>query len=222
MRRVHESKTSRGGYTLVELMMVVAIIAASTLAFSPGISRAVADRRVSSAARELIRIGRRARADSFGYLRAHLVWITPATGRVMLLRGTNNSCLLPDWNAISADCPGTATGVRGQRCLEQVFISAIAGPSAMAMREELVSSAGVASYATTARALCYAPSGVVYHGTGTTLGVAAAAATLSEANSATIKGGFVYTLHTGTVDPVSTDRVHRVLFPLGSSARSLR
>jgi prepilin-type N-terminal cleavage/methylation domain-containing protein len=42
MRRVHESKTSRGGYTLVELMMVVAVIAASTLAFAPGIGRAVA------------------------------------------------------------------------------------------------------------------------------------------------------------------------------------
>lgn len=221
MRRVHESKTSRGGYTLVELMMVVAVIAASTLAFAPGIGRAVADRRVSSATRELIRIGRRARSDSFGYLRAHLIWITPATGRVMLLRGPNNSCLLPDWNAISADCPSTATGVRGQRCLEQVFISSIAGSGSMAMREETVTSAGVASYATTPRALCYAPNGLVYHQTGANL-TAALTAGLSELNTTAIGGGFVYTLHTGTSSPISTDRVHRILFPLGSSARSLR
>lgn len=221
MRRVHESKTSRGGYTLVELMMVVAIIAASTLAFAPGIGRAVADRRVSSATRELIRIGRRARSDSFGYLRAHMIWITPATGRVMLLRGPNNSCLLPDWNAISADCPSTTTGVRGQRCLEQLFISSLAGSGgSMVMREETVTAAGVAGYGTSPRALCYAASGLVYHGTGADL--TAADAALSDLNTTAIKGGFVYTLHTGTADPVSTDRVHRVLFPLGASARSLR
>jgi len=218
MRRAQKSGTGRAGYTLVELMMVVAIIAASTLAFAPGIGRAVADRRVSSATRELIRIGRRARSDSLGYLRAHLIWITPATGRVMLLRGPNNSCLLSNWSAISADCPSTATATLGPRCLEQVFVAALGGPTSIAMREETLAGAGVASYGTPARALCYASSGVVYQATGTTLALASAA--LSDLN--TVNGGLVYTLHTGTGNPVSTDRVHRILFPLGSSARALR
>jgi type II secretory pathway pseudopilin PulG len=199
-------------------MMVVAIIAASTLAFAPGIGRAVADRRVSSATRELIRIGRRARSDSFGYLRAHLIWITPATGRVMLLRGPNNSCLLPNWNAISADCPSTPLTTLGPRCLEQVFVSTLGGPTSIAMREETLSGTGVASYGTAAHALCYASSGVVYHATGADL----TAATLALSDLNTVNGGVVYTLHTGTGDPVSTDRIHRILFPLGSSARALR
>jgi prepilin-type N-terminal cleavage/methylation domain-containing protein len=218
MRPAQKSGIGRAGYTLVELMMVVAIIAASTLAFAPGIGRAVADRRVSSATRELIRIGRRARSDSLGYLRAHLIWITPDTGRVMLLRGPNNSCLLSDWSAISADCPGTATAKLGPRCLEQVFVSALGGPTAIAMYEETLAGAGVAGYSQSAHALCYASSGVVYHAPGTTL--ATASGGLTDLND--VNGGLVYTLHTGSGPPVSTDRVHRILFPLGSSARALR
>jgi prepilin-type N-terminal cleavage/methylation domain-containing protein len=220
MRRAQKSGSGRAGYTLVELMMVVAIIAASTIAFAPGIGRAVADRRVSSATRELIRIGRRARSDSFGYLRAHLIWIVPASGRVMLLRGPNNSCLLPTWSTIAADCPSTAAGVPGPRCLEQVFLSSIGGPTPIAMNEETLSGAGVAAYSSVPHALCYASSGVVYQAAGSDLTVATAA--LSDLNN--VNGGVVYTLHTGisTSTPVSTDRVHRILFPLGSSARALR
>jgi hypothetical protein len=202
-------------------MMVVMIIAVSTLAFSPGISGAMAERRVSSVARELIRLGRRARSDSFGYLRAHLIWIVPGdSARVMLLRGPNNSCLLPKWNDIAADCPALPSSgpmaELGARCLENLFVSQISGGKAVSLREEWLDGT-VAKYRSDTRALCYAPNGIVYHGTGT---LAAAATGLDERN--TVNGGFVYALHSGTGDPVSTDRVHRVLFPLGSSARTVR
>lgn len=220
--------TSRGGYTLVELMMVVMVIAVSVIAFAPGLSRAMTDRRVSAAARELIRIGRRARSDSIGSLRAHLLWIVPATGRVMLLRGPNNSCTtLRAWQAISADCVANPVLPDGQRCVEDVTMSALASGDAVSMYEELVGATGaVTSYGQLARAICYAPSGTVYHGTGTDLTAATTPpVTFSELNTNVIRGGFVYTLHRTTAPaapPTASSRVHRVLFPLGSSARSIR
>ncbi|HEY6879182.1 MAG TPA: prepilin-type N-terminal cleavage/methylation domain-containing protein [Polyangiales bacterium] len=217
---------ARAGYTLVELMMVVMVIALSVLAFTPGFSRAMADRRVSSAARELIRVGRRARADTFGYLRAHLIWINPGTGNIQLLRGPTNSCVLTRWDLVAADCPSDLTTAPGQRCVENVFLSQIYGTAApVRMFEERIS-AGVVTYGTTPRALCYAPSGVVSYGSGATLNAATVTTPLATVNTAdaTVGGGFVFALANGTPtagNPTSL-RIHRILFPLGGSTRALR
>src|ERR1700712_1890206 len=115
------SVARRAGYTLIEMMIVVLIVGLSAVAFTPGLGRANTDRRVSTAARELIRIGRRARADTFGYLRAHLVWIDPTTGTVQLLRGTTNSCTLSiaGLPATQASCTTTPLG---QQCLENLSV----------------------------------------------------------------------------------------------------
>ncbi|MDB4971801.1 MAG: hypothetical protein JWN48_142 [Myxococcaceae bacterium] len=207
-------------------MVVVSIIGMSTLAFAPGIGRAIAERRVSTAARELIRIGRRARSDTFGFLRAHLIWINPATGVVQLMRGSTNSCTLTvaDWPTVQAACVIQANGsLTGPNCLESMVLSTLTKDSRIYMYEELLSGTTV-TYQQTARAICYAPNGIVYYAAGADL-AAAVAAPLTDANNATVRGGFVYTLHKGgasTASPGVASRVHRVLFPLGGTARSLR
>ena len=207
----------RAGYTLVELMMVVVIIGVSVTAFAPGFSRAMADRRVSIAARELIRVGRRARSDTFGYLRAHLLWITPKAGRVQLLRGRTNSCQLTVWKPVLDTCT-TATR---RDCLEDFTLASLAKGGSIDMREEQLAGSEV-SYVDQAkgRALCFAPNGVTYYGQGAD--IASATSDMSETVSKTTPGGFVYALHAGTSAPTSTSRVHRVLFPLGASPRALR
>ncbi len=203
--------------------MVVTIIAVSTIAFAPGFGRAMVDRRVTTVARELIRIGRRARSDSFGYLRAHLIWIQPtrtsSAGRVQLLRGNTNSCLIEAWQTIQATC-AAPSALPGANCLEDLRLSdRDKGDGTIALFEELLAD-GAVSYQRTLRALCFTPNGVMYSGTGDTIATATASGTLSDANS--VNGGFVYTFHTGTSAPTSTDRVHRVLFPLGTTPRALR
>lgn len=207
----------RAGYTLVELMMIVVIVGISVTAFAPGFSRAMADRRVSLAARELIRVGRRARSDTFGYLRAHLLWITPNAGRVQLLRGRSNSCLLTVWKPVLDTC---ATATR-RDCLEDFTLDSLSGGGAIDMREEQLSGSNV-TYVDQqkGRALCFAPSGVTYYGQGAD--IAGATSALSETVSAATPGGFVYALHAGKSAPTSSSRVHRVLFPLGASPRALR
>jgi len=202
----------RDGYTLIELMMIVTIIGISVVAFAPGFGRAMADRQVSTAARELIRIGRRARSETFGYLRAHLLWITPASGTVQLLRGPNNSCTLSSWTQPQADCALTP---QGPRCLENLRLGTWSTRS-IALYEE----ASGGAFQQLNRALCYAPSGAVLYAQVGSIGDVAGA--LSDQAPANVGGGFVYTLHAGTSAPTLTDRVHRVLFPLGSTARALR
>ena len=207
----------RAGYTLVELMMIVVIIGVSVTAFAPGFSRAMADRRVSIAARELIRVGRRARSDTFGYLRAHLIWITPGAGRVQLLRGRTNSCTLTVWKPVLDTC---ATATR-RDCLEDFALSSISAGGTITMYEEMLAGTEV-KYGDPAkgRALCFAPNGVTYYGQGGD--ITSATGALSETINKDTPGGFVYALHTGAGEPVKGQRVHRVLFPLGASPRALR
>ncbi len=216
---------ARAGYTLVELMMIVAIIGVSVVVFTPGFSRAMADRRVSLAARELIRVGRRARADTFGYLRAHLLWINPANGTVQLLRGPTNSCTLPTaWAGPWSDCATTATGMSGQRCVENLFLSSMATSTRSISLWEETPNGGSTTYGQTGRALCFQPSGVTMYGSGST--VATATATLLADNLAGggINGGIVFSLLDGQTAPGTAlgQHVHRVLFPMSGSARVLR
>jgi prepilin-type N-terminal cleavage/methylation domain-containing protein len=231
MERASSHRGIRAGYTLVELMMVVTIIAVSVLAFMPGFSRAMADRRVSLATREVIRIGRRARAETFGYLRAHLLWITPGTSPgtsvVQLLRGPTNSCTLTSWNAIAADCAATPMG---QRCVENLSLSSMAGGQrSISVFEEQLDGSNATIYSSSGRALCFQPSGVMMYGSGADVEAATKSTELRGENVAagngTTGGGFIFSLVEGTDAPNSANkaqRVHRVLFPMGGSARSLR
>lgn len=212
------SKRARAGYTLVELMVVVMIIAVSVISFAPGFGKALADRSVSQATRELIRLGRRARSDTFGYLRAHLLWIQPASLRIQLLRGPTQSCTTAPWATIQTDCPASTLAVKSQRCLENVSLPDMTREWSIAMREEFLTG-GEPAYRTTNRAICFAPSGQMFMALNNSLADATNA--LSDLN--TVNGGVVYTLHLGTSDPVEPpDLVHRVLFPLGGTPRALR
>ena len=126
---------------------------------------------------------------------------------------------MANWPDVQSDCaapaaPGTS------RCIESLNIASLTTDSDIVMYEEtLVSNAPV--YSNTAkRALCYAPSGLVYWGTGSTITTATAA--LTDVNDNTVNGGFVYEIHKGPGAPTTASRMHRVLFPLGGTARSLR
>jgi prepilin-type N-terminal cleavage/methylation domain-containing protein len=218
MGSLRTERRARAGYTLVELMMVVMIIGISMLAFAPSFGKAMADRRVSTATRELIRIGRRARSDTFGYLRAHLLWVQPATARIQLLRGPTQSCTTPLWATIQTDCAADSNADSGQRCLENIDLTKWTRGDEIALREEILAG-GRPAYRSVSRAICWAPSGQVFMATNNALATAATA--LIDANE--VNGGVVFTLHSGAADPtIPPDTVHRVLFPLGSTPRVLR
>jgi prepilin-type N-terminal cleavage/methylation domain-containing protein len=206
------ARRSGAGFTLVELMIVVTIIGLSVLAFAPSFSRAMAEREVSFATREILRVAKRARSESLGYRRAYLMFIDPgddpaAAPLVQLLRAGNNSCVAQNWAALQATC-----GTPNSQCVENLDfghdVNLSTSGFTVRAREEAVGG----GFATESRALCWAPNGLLY-----TRSPADLASQLAESDAInTVNGGVLYNLSLFQ-DGSQVGRSHRVLIPLGGS-----
>jgi prepilin-type N-terminal cleavage/methylation domain-containing protein len=100
---VHGARRERQlGFTLVELMVVLAVMGVLVSAALPSIGRGFADRRVAMVARDVVSLFRRARYMSNAYGRAHKVVYTNDSGTGLTsqayafetLRGTGGACSL--------------------------------------------------------------------------------------------------------------------------------
>lgn len=218
------------GFTLIELMVVATIIGVSIIAFTPSFIYAMADRRAAAAVSEVVRVGRRARADAIGTQRAHLVWIRPDPGRIQLLRGTTSHCDIEDWSARAATCPALSGGDQ-RMCLENLNFGDthwFHTPFEIRLRTvppgqegNLVPLLRAPAPAATI-ALCYEPSGSVQWATQNAALVNPVL--FSSLNQGAAQGGgFLFTIglfHLGDADVVGTPRA--LSYPLGTTPRRLR
>jgi type II secretory pathway pseudopilin PulG len=96
---------STGGYTILELMIVVMIMGSMAMMIAPGLGEFMADARASAASEDLIRLNRviRARVNQTGL--AHLMLFqasddvagSQGLGRIRVWEGMNNRCSQTPW-----------------------------------------------------------------------------------------------------------------------------
>ncbi|MBK8171322.1 MAG: hypothetical protein IPK60_13380 [Sandaracinaceae bacterium] len=195
------------GFTLVELMIAICIIITVTALAAPAIGTARADARAARASQNLIRLGRRARAESIAYGRAHLLRYTTASsvgsqGRMMLYRGVTSTCNSNNWLAILAS---PTCGVANSMCVDELDL-------------------GDTQYNTTTHTvllrspafafvdICYQPNGNMLH---------REIATARFIDQNTVAGGFAFNI-TRAVDGVQDGVTRTVVFPLGGVPRLFR
>lgn len=126
-----ESRKKRAGLTLVELMVVLAVMGILVSAALPSMGLAFADRRVAMAARDVVSLFQRARYMSMAYGRAHRVDYMNDGGTGLLpnsqsfafetLRGTAGACSLSTFENVAdvtldeLDCGGN------WRCVDHLY-----------------------------------------------------------------------------------------------------
>jgi prepilin-type N-terminal cleavage/methylation domain-containing protein len=222
------------GFSLIELMVVCAIIGISVIVFAPSFVHSMADRRAAAAVGEVVRLGRVARSDAIGTQRAHLVWIRPGfgpqnSGHVQLLRGTNAHCDLQNWLALAARCTGVESDDR--ICLEQLDLNTARwyrAPFEVRLRTVRIGReqtpdlfSALLAPETSSYAICYEPGGTTHW---TVAPLANPITSFSELNANDMQGGAVmFTI--GIVDNSNntTEGMPRVFaFPLGTTPRRMR
>ncbi len=92
-------RRARSGFTIIELMVVVAIIAIAMAAALPAMRQAMRDRRTQQAAVAFLNDLREARSRATMRGRAHTVRVSIAASytRVDIVEGDTNSCRLSNW-----------------------------------------------------------------------------------------------------------------------------
>lgn len=216
------------GFTLVELMIVSAVMSIIFLAFRASFAKSIANKHAIAAAGELVRLGRHARTEAIGRQRAHLLHVDPNggsrnLGRIALLRGTSVHCDTENWSTVMAICTGSATPPTGSDCVDfidlssdnwyhdphEIMVRAVPAGQENVAGTYLRKALGVAGV----RSLCYEPQGTVYWS------IAALGPNMGfdwHGTGAAASGGFTWVMGLPTYVPVVLS------FPLGGAPRRLR
>lgn len=109
------------GFTLLELMIVVTIIAVSAALAAPAITQAMSIARADRANHDVVRLVRQARSEAMAYGRAYLVHLdTTGNGRVELWRGASSACRLENWTTTMGAGPCASPSTPGGNCVDYV------------------------------------------------------------------------------------------------------
>ncbi|MGB8332364.1 MAG: prepilin-type N-terminal cleavage/methylation domain-containing protein, partial [Polyangiales bacterium] len=126
-----ESRESRDAFTLVELMVVLAVMGILVSAALPSMSDGLADRRVAMVARDVVSLFQRARYMSMAYGRAHQVLYMNDGGAGLLddgqayafetRRGTSAACSLTTFQDVGGTLLSDLDCGANWRCVDHLY-----------------------------------------------------------------------------------------------------
>jgi prepilin-type N-terminal cleavage/methylation domain-containing protein len=203
MVRVLPTSSSKQGFSLLELMIVIVVMGIITAMIAPGLNEFMADGRHSAAAEQLLRLHRsvRARVSETGL--AHLVRFDSAAsggrGAMQVFEGMNNHCITTPWN------DAVVNGAANNHFVVDSYDMDDFNKGA---HRVVLTASTAAAGAVAALDLCFQPNGMVYR-----------------RNSAGATWTFIslpepvlFTI-TRTVDSVGRGVPRQVIFPIGGNAR---
>lgn len=199
------------GFTLTELMVVVAIISVTAALAAPSIGAAFADRRSSEAALDLVRVTRRARTEANAYGRAYMMRITPDTpGRISVFRGTNPRCNSIPWDLVVAAGDSCA---ENRYCVDEVHMGRYSSGLFEGASGGVIVNVSAEGFGGIVE-MCFEPSGRSRWRNGT-------AGRFLDTNTGGLQGGVLVNF-ARTRDGAPDGVTRRVVIPLGADARVLR
>jgi prepilin-type N-terminal cleavage/methylation domain-containing protein len=205
-------RNATAGFSMVELLISLAIIGIMSAAIAPSIGEMVADNRQSSASIDMVRISRKARALTIATGNAHLLRYRVGQGGlglVELFAGMNNKCLQTPWpQAFNAPA---GSRLRALETIDMAFYNPKTGGNPTVddtARQVIWVTANVNASVVNEVQICYQPDGEVY--------TAVPPATLARQQSALPVLFRAFRAVNGT----SRGQVREIVFPAGGTARA--
>lgn len=212
-------RRNQSGYSLIELMVVIGIIALLAGLAVPGLTRGLRERRKTRAAHDVVRVFQTARRFAIQNGRAYLVRVSQAAysnrGSIEVYRGDAHRCNFNDWEAYTATaCADNLRCIRDAAWDPNIFET-----TGSRMRLSVIS--GAVAGASTFD-LCYDGVGVMWW-RATDEGPFGDSPLLTDDAGSQIMGAFEFQVDTvqGT-DDEALGVTRRVLVPFGAEARYLR
>jgi len=217
--RTSASRRSQG-FTLVELMAVVVLIAMMTGLAAPSMMDALADARARDLTGQIVNLYNGARARAMGSGRAQLVRFTAADhngqGGLVAYEGNNSSCNASNWAAIVALGCGA-----GGFCTDQL------NPATRQLSDEVLqlgmrTTGAAGSFGEAAADMCFEPSGTSFWRAGAAVGANLLMSSSNGGAGGNLSGGFLIRVQRLNADGESLSPDRTLTVPLGAAARVAR
>ncbi len=201
---------ARAGFSLMELMIALAVIGVMSAAIAPSLSEVLADNRQIAATHDVLRIARRARSLAISSGVAHLLRFqqdsSNGLGFLELFAGMNGKCTQTPWAQTFTPSSGSNQGRIEALNFAQYNPTGLSAPSASDSGRQVIRlRAASGGSAKSVVMICYQPNGEIF--------------SAADSPQLTLQPAAILFTISRAIDGIQHGQNRVVLFGPGSSAR---